>query len=167
MLPSCKDKQVKPTEVAKNNSTSTNTEQTPTKQAPKTILCFGNSLTAGHGLDEGDAWPTLLQQRIDSLQKDYVVINAGLSGETTSGGLNRIDWVLKQKVDVFFLELGANDMLRGLSVDKTRENLDAILTRVHDKYPNIPMVLAGMLAAPNMGDDLESNDWHLIRLNIG
>lgn len=79
------------------------------QQETKTILFFGDSITAGYGLEEGEAFPNLIQQRIDSLDLDYKVVNAGLSGETTAGGLNRIDWVLKQNVDVFILELGAND----------------------------------------------------------
>jgi len=155
ILGSCKDKQVQVSDVANNSEPKTNQLQSSTKEAKKTILCFGNSLTAGHGLEEKNAWPTLLQKRIDSLDKAYIVVNAGLSGETTSGGLNRLDWVLKQQVDLFFLELGGNDMLRGLDVTKTYENLDDILVKVKSKYPDIPIVLAGMLAPPNMGDSYE------------
>lgn len=151
----CKDKQVTEQVVVNTEEEKTNPSNTSTKKEKKTILCFGNSLTAGHGLEEKDAWPTLLQGRIDSLGMDYTVVNAGLSGDITSGGLSRIDWVLKQKVDVFFLELGANDMLRGLNVEKTKENLDAILTRVNQKFPDIPIVIAGMLAPPNMGKEYE------------
>ena len=154
-LTSCKDKQVKIAEVVTNTNQTTKSESQATKMDKKTILCFGDSLTAGHGLEEEDAWPTLLQNRIDSLGLPYQVVNAGLSGETTSGGLNRLDWVLKQDVDIFFLELGANDMLRGLDINKTKENLDEILNKVHEKFPGIPLVLAGMMAPPNMGDDYE------------
>lgn len=125
------------------------------KVTKKVILCFGNSLTAGFGLDENQAWPFLMQERIDSLSLPYTVINAGLSGETSAGGLGRIDWVLNQPVDYFILELGANDMLRGLNVKATRENLNGILKRVVGKNPNIKIVIAGMLSPPNMGPDYE------------
>lgn len=152
----CKDKQATVPEVVNSATDQTNTSQNSTEIEKKTILCFGNSLTAGHGLDESDAWPSLLQKRIDSLELPYLVANAGLSGETTAGGLNRLDWVIKQPVDIFFLELGANDMLRGLDVTKTKENLDQIIMKVHEKYPGIPIILAGMLAPPNMGKDYET-----------
>jgi len=151
----CKDKQASTTEVVKKPQDQTKTAEAKTKKAKKTILCFGDSLTAGHGLDEKDAWPTLLQQRLDSVGLDYTVVNAGLSGDTSAGGLNRIDWVLKQPIDLFFFELGANDMLRGLDVTKTRENLDNILQKVQAKHKDVPMLIAGMLAPPNMGKDYE------------
>ncbi len=152
----CKDKQANDPVVA--NKTSNQTKEVPssTKSAKKTILCFGNSLTAGHGLEEKDSWPYLLQQRLDSLGLPFTVANAGLSGDISSGGLSRLDWVLKQDIDIFFLELGANDMLRGLNVAKTKENLDAILAKVRAKNPNIPIVVAGMMAPPNMGDTYEN-----------
>ena len=102
----------------------------------KVILFYGNSLTAGYGLDENESFPSRIEDRIDSLGLKYSVVNAGLSGETTSGGLKRIDWVMKQKVDIFFLELGANDMLRGLPVDQTRKNLSEIISIVKAKNPN-------------------------------
>ena len=122
----------------------------------KIILCFGNSLTAGYGLDEDQAWPSLMQNRIDSLALNYTVVNAGLSGETTSGGLNRIDWILNQQVDVFILELGANDMLRGLAIDETEKNLKEILKRVKKKNPKIEIIVAGMLSPKNMGAEYEN-----------
>lgn len=154
---SCNDKQASKTEVAPAAQEPTKVKETSTKSTSKTILCFGNSLTAGYGLkDEKDAWPSLLQARLDSIDHDYKVVNAGLSGETTSGGLNRLDWVLKQDVDIFFLELGANDMLRGLDVAKTKENLESIILKVKEKHPDIPIILAGMLAPPNMGKEYES-----------
>lgn len=119
----------------------------------QTILFFGNSLTAGYMLDPSESFPSLIEDTINTLGLDYKVINAGLSGETTSGGLNRIDWVLRQKVDVFVLELGANDMLRGMPLEETKSNLKAIMTRVKDKYPAAKIILAQMMAAPNMGED--------------
>lgn len=120
----------------------------------KTILCFGDSITAGYGLDDiNDAFPAILQSRIDSLGLEYVVVNSGVSGETTAGGRNRIKWVLNQEVDVFLLELGANDGLRGVPLSETRGNLQAIIDAVRDKKPNIPIVLAGMELPPNMGKE--------------
>ncbi|WP_233219151.1 arylesterase [Adhaeribacter arboris] len=117
----------------------------------KTILFFGNSLTAGYGLQPSEAFPALIQKKIDSLNLPYKVINAGLSGETTAGGKNRIDWILKQPVDVFVLELGANDGLRGIPPQSTKENLQAIIDKVKAKYPEVKIVLAGMEIPPSMG----------------
>jgi len=117
----------------------------------KNILFFGTSLTAGYGLDPTEAYPALIQNRIDSLKMPYKVINGGLSGETSAGGKGRIDWLLKQRVDVFVLELGANDGLRGLPVAQTIKNLQDIIDRVKTKYPDAKMVLAGMQVPPNMG----------------
>ena len=116
------------------------------------ILFYGNSLTAGYGLDENESFPSLIEDRIDSLGLKYNVVNAGLSGETTSGGLKRIDWVMKQKVDIFILELGANDMLRGLPLEETRKNLTEIITIVKAKNPNVKIGLCEMMAPPNMGN---------------
>jgi acyl-CoA thioesterase-1 len=117
----------------------------------KNILFFGTSLTAGYGLDPTEAYPALIQNRIDSLKMPYKVINGGLSGETSAGGKGRIDWLLKQPVDIFVLELGANDGLRGLPVSQTIKNLQDIIDRVKAKYPNVKMVLAGMQVPPNIG----------------
>ncbi len=154
----CKDnKQAEPSEVATTTNKSETTLPDPQKKS-KNILCFGNSLTAGYGLeDEKDNWTYLLQSRVDSLEMVYNIINAGLSGETTAEGLQRIDWVLSQAVDIFILELGANDMLRGLDVTKTKENLDAILAKVKSKNANIKIVIAGMLAPPSMGADYQKS----------
>jgi acyl-CoA thioesterase-1 len=117
----------------------------------KNILFFGTSLTAGYGLDPTEAYPALIQNRIDSLQMPYKVINGGLSGETSAGGKGRIDWLLKQRVDIFVLELGANDGLRGLPVSQTIKNLQDIIDRVKAKYPDAKLVIAGMQVPPNMG----------------
>ncbi len=117
----------------------------------KTIVFFGNSLTAGYGLDPSEAFPALIQQKIDSLDLPYKVVNAGVSGETSSGGNARVDWILKQPVDVFILELGANDGLRGIPVTETRKNLQSIINKVKVKYPEAKLVLAGMQVPPNMG----------------
>lgn len=156
-ITACKDKQTKEQEVVSEVVNQTKVPEASTKSEKKTILCFGNSLTAGYGLEEKDAWPQLMQDRIDSLGLAYNVVNAGLSGETTAGGLNRIEWVLNQPVDIFFLELGANDMLRGLDVKSTGENLIKIVDKVLEKYPNTPIVIAGMLAPPSMGKEYESS----------
>jgi acyl-CoA thioesterase-1 len=138
------------TDTQKSDTTQSTMNQKQT--ARKYILCFGNSLTAGYGLEEEESFPSLIQQRIDSLGLPYQVINAGLSGETSAGGLGRIDWVLRQQIDVFVLELGPNDVLRGLDLDATEKNLRGILDRVLSKYPDIPIVIAGMEAPPNMGE---------------
>ena len=156
MFIACKDKQATPEDVVSNKTKKTELNTNPTKIMKKTILCFGNSLTAGYGLNEEQAWPNLLQQRLDSLGLLYTVINAGLSGETTSGGLNRIDWVLSQSVDIFILELGANDMLRGIEIQNTIQNLEGILDKVTTKYPKVKILLAGMISPPNMGKSYET-----------
>ncbi|SEK47470.1 acyl-CoA thioesterase-1 [Aquimarina amphilecti] len=120
----------------------------------KTILCFGDSLTAGYGLDDiNDAYPAVLQNRLDSLGLAYTVINSGLSGETTAGGKSRISWVLNQKVDVFILELGANDGLRGVPLTETRNNLQSIIDAVRKKNSETTIILAGMQLPPNMGPE--------------
>jgi len=125
---------------------------TETKKETKNILFFGTSLTAGYGLDDpSQAYPALIQNKIDSLKLPYHVVNGGLSGETSAGGLGRIDWILKQPVDIFVLELGANDGLRGLSVVETTTNLQAIIDKVKAKYPNAKLVMEGMQMPPNMG----------------
>ncbi len=119
----------------------------------KVILFFGNSLTAAYGLDVEEGFPNQIQLKIDSLDLGYTVINSGLSGETTSGGLNRLDWVLNQKVDVFVLELGANDGLRGIPLAETRKNLQAMIDMVRTKNPESEIILAGMQIPPNLGID--------------
>ena len=118
----------------------------------KNIIFFGNSLTAGYGLEEDQSFPSLIQDRIDSLKLPYHVVNAGVSGETTADGKSRIDWVLKQHVDIFVLELGANDVLRGLDIKQSEENLRNILLSVKNKYPEVKIVIAGMQAPTNMGN---------------
>lgn len=133
------------------------TEETENQQDKetdtKTILFFGDSLTAGMGLDPSEAFPAIIQDKLDSLGMNYKVINAGLSGETTASGKNRVDWVLNQEVDIFILELGANDGLRGISPEETRKNLQEIINTVQEKYPDTRILLAGMQIPPNMGPD--------------
>ncbi|NNF33828.1 MAG: arylesterase [Saprospiraceae bacterium] len=154
---SCSGNKKSETKVEGNQVSDTKEEvKDEAKPAPKTIVFFGNSLTAGLGLDKSKAFPALIQDRIDSLGLDYTVVNAGLSGETSSNGASRIDWVLSQKVDVFVLELGANDMLRGLDVKSTEESLGEILQSVQTKYPNAQLLICEMLAPPNMGPEYVS-----------
>ena len=138
------------------------------------ILFFGDSLTAGYGLDPELAFPARVQEMISERGWDYRVVNAGVSGETSSGGLRRIDWVLRQKIDVLVLELGANDALRGTDLTLTAENLQAIIERTRALYPDVEIVLAGMRVPPNLGADYteafaalfshlaDFNDTHLI-----
>lgn len=120
---------------------------------PMRILIFGDSITAGYGLDPEQAFPAVIQRKVDRRGWEFEVINAGLSGETSAGGLRRIDWVLQRPVDLFILELGGNDGLRGLDPDHTRDNLQSILDRVRERYPDARLVLTGMEAPPNMGRD--------------
>lgn len=122
-------------------------------QQQKTILFFGNSLTAGYGLDPELGFPNLIKQKLDEKKANYTVVNAGLSGETSAGGLSRIEWVTNNPVDIFVLELGANDGLRGLPLEATRNNLQGIIEKVKSKYPNVKIVIAGMMVPPNMGED--------------
>ena len=133
------------------------TGQAVTKPAEvKTILFFGNSLTAGYGVDPSEAFPALIQNRIDSLKLNYKVINGGVSGETSAGGNGRVDWILRQPVDIFILELGGNDGLRGIPLTETKKNLQAIIDKVKLKYPHAKLVLAGMQIPPNMGQQYAS-----------
>lgn len=119
----------------------------------QTILFYGNSLTAGYGVEPAQAFPALIGRKIDSAGLNYTVVNAGLSGETTAGGRSRISWVLRQPVAVFVLELGGNDGLRGLPLADTRRNLQAIMDTVRRKNPQATIVLAGMQIPPNLGTD--------------
>lgn len=114
------------------------------------IVAFGDSLTAGFGLEENESYPYLLQQKLNSEGYSYEVVNAGVSGDTSRGGLERIDWTLKgDNVQILILALGANDMLRGLPPAKMKENLDKIIQKAKQK--NIKVLLCGMLAPPTTG----------------
>ena len=116
-------------------------------------MFFGDSITAGYGLEMEQAFPALIQKKIDESGWPHHVINAGLSGETSAGGLRRVDWVLQRKVDVFVLELGGNDGLRGINTESTKENLQGIIDKVKQRYPEAVILLTGMEAPPNMGQD--------------
>ncbi|NGM66711.1 arylesterase [Sphingobacterium sp. SGR-19] len=137
------------------NKNEKNEQESPAKKETiRNILFFGNSLTAGYGLDDPqEAFPTLIQEKIDSLGLPYHCINAGLSGETSAGGKERIDWLLQQPVDIFVLELGANDGLRGVSTASTYENLSDIVEKVLKANPDCKLVLAGMKVPPSMGQE--------------
>ena len=116
------------------------------------ILFLGDSLTAGYGLDATRAFPALVQAKIDSLGWAFEVINGGLSGETSAGGLRRVDWLLRRKIDVLVLALGGNDGLRGIPASEMQRNLQGIIDRARAKYPDVHIVLAGMEAPPNLGE---------------
>ena len=120
---------------------------------PRVILCLGDSLTAGYGLDQSQAYPALLQQKIDRTGWNFQVLNAGLSGETSAGGVRRLEWFLKRKIDVLILALGGNDALRGIELESTEKNLDELMTRTQAKYPSVKIIIAGMLIPPNWGSD--------------
>jgi acyl-CoA thioesterase-1 len=119
--------------------------------AGRSVLFVGTSLTAGYGVGGDVAYPAVIQQLIDSAGLPFRVVNAGISGETSAGGLRRIDWSLQQPTDVLVLELGANDALRGHDPAEMEKNLDAILSRARDAWPDIALVLVGMEAPPNLG----------------
>jgi acyl-CoA thioesterase-1 len=121
----------------------------------RTIVFFGDSLTEGYGLDDPatDAYPAQVQKKITDAQLPWRVVNAGLSGETTAGGLRRVDWILRLPVDIFVLALGGNDGLRGIDPKVTRANLQGIIDRVRAKNPAAKIVLAGMMMPPSMGED--------------
>ena len=117
------------------------------------MLFLGDSITAGFGIGESKAFPALIQSRVDSLEWPVSVINAGLSGETSSGGLRRINWLLKRKVDILVLELGANDGLRGIDLELTDRNLREIVARTKKVYPHCKIVIAGMQVPTNLGKE--------------
>ncbi|OKS87134.1 arylesterase [Mucilaginibacter polytrichastri] len=149
---SCGDKKTAKNTLADTLANKADLAGQTTPTSTKTILVFGDSLTAGYGLDDpSDAFPGVIKAKIDSLKLPYAVINSGVSGETSAGGLSRIDWVLKQKPDIFLLELGANDGLRGNSVAQTITNLQAIIDKVKAKYPDAKIILLGMQVPPSMG----------------
>jgi len=138
-------------EVGSKQKDGTNNATVAPVSKTKTILFFGNSITAGYGVDPSEAFPALIQNKVDSLKLSYKVINAGVSGETSAGGNGRVNWILKQPVDIFVLELGGNDGLRGIPLAETKKNLQTIIDKVKEKYPGAKLVLAGMQIPPNMG----------------
>lgn len=152
LISACSNGENNNTEIEKKD----NLEEKKQTQKKK-ILVFGDSLTAGLGVEPEEAFPALLGNKIDSLELPYEVVNAGLSGETSAAGKARIEWLLKDKVDVFILELGANDGLRGIPVSETRMNLQSIIDQVKAKYPDAKLVMVGMEVPPNMGKTYASD----------
>ena len=124
------------------------------KAEPRRIVGFGDSLMAGYGLDAGQGFPEKLEKALRAKGHDVVIANAGVSGDTTSGGLSRLDWSIPDGTELVILELGANDMLRGIGPDITESNLDAMISRLKER--NIAVLLAGMRAAPNLGPDYQA-----------
>jgi len=149
---SCRDSNDKNKAIS-DEETETNDNSKATTSQEKLIVFFGNSLTAGMGLEEEKAFPAIIQNKLDSLGLSYHVINAGLSGDTSGSGKNRLEWVLNQKVDIFVLELGANDGLRGVPISETKNNLQDIIDFVREKNPDTKIILAGMQMPPNLGKD--------------
>lgn len=119
----------------------------------KTIVILGDSIAAGHGVDPSEAFPSLLQRRIDEQQLPFEVVNAGVSGDTTAGGVRRMSWLSRRPIEVLVIELGGNDGLRGISPDETRTNLEKIVSVAREKQPAVRIVLAGMQMPQNMGAD--------------
>jgi acyl-CoA thioesterase-1 len=120
------------------------------------IVVLGDSLAAGLGVDPSEAFPALIQVKIEAAGYNDRVVNAGESGDTSADGLGRVDWLLKQRIDVLVLELGGNDGLRGLPLTATQTNLQEIIDRVKHKYPKSLIIIAGMQMPPNMGEDYNS-----------
>ncbi|MEX0956487.1 MAG: arylesterase [Rhizobiaceae bacterium] len=123
----------------------------PAAAEPAKIVAFGDSLMAGYQLAPGESFPEKLEQVLRQRGHDVVIANAGVSGDTTTGGLARLDWSVPDDTDLVILELGANDMLRGVSPNITRTNLDAMIAKLDGR--GIDVLLAGMVAAPNLGPD--------------
>ena len=119
----------------------------------RTVVVLGDSLAAGYGVDSAEAFPALLQQKISVAGLPFKIVNAGVSGDTTAGGLRRLDWVLKRPVDVLLIELGGNDGLRGLAPETTRTNLQAIIDKTRQQRPGARFVIAGMQMPPNLGEE--------------
>ncbi|MEO7677371.1 MAG: arylesterase [Verrucomicrobiota bacterium] len=119
----------------------------------KTVVILGDSIAAGYGVDPEESFPSLLQKRIDEKKLPYEIVNAGVSGDTTAGGVRRIPWLMKRRIDVLLIELGGNDGLRGVAPDETRANLEKIIDLVREKFPAVQIILAGMQMPQNMGAD--------------
>ncbi len=137
-------------------ATALTSDSAATMARAPTILFLGTSLTAGYGLPSNRAFPAHIDAKIDSAGLNYRIVNAGLSGETSAGALRRLDWLLRQPFDILVLETGANDMLRGTDLEVTRANIQAIIDRVREKRPGVEIVLAGMMAPPNLGTSYTS-----------
>lgn len=117
------------------------------------ILFLGDSITAGYGIDQVDAFPARVETRLQDAGYSVFGIDAGVSGDTSTGGLNRLDWLLQNRVDILVLELGGNDGLRGIDLSLTRSNLGAIIKNTRQQWPEVQIVLVGMRVPPNLGID--------------
>jgi len=117
----------------------------------KTVVVLGDSIAAGYGVEAVESFPEILQRRIEEKKLPWEVVNAGLSGDTTAGGMRRMPWLLRRRVDVLVIELGGNDGLRGLAPEETRANLEKIIALAREKYPDVKIILAGMQMPQNMG----------------
>jgi acyl-CoA thioesterase-1 len=126
---------------------------------PHTVVFLGDSITAGYGLENpaAEAYPALIQAKISAAGRPYRVVNAGVSGDTTAGGLRRLDWIFRQRVDVLVIALGGNDGLRGVNPGVTRDNLQAIIDHARQRQPAIRIVLAGMQMPANMSGEFMQN----------
>lgn len=125
----------------------------PLPGTPRTVVILGDSLAAGYGVDSSEAFPALLQQKVAAAGLPFKIVSAGVSGDTTAGGLRRLDWVLKRPVDVLLIELGGNDGLRGLAPEATRTNLQQIIDKTRAQQPGARFIIAGMQLPPNLGED--------------
>lgn len=124
----------------------------PSPATERVLVVLGDSLSAGFGVDPAEAWPARIQEWIRGARLPWKLVNAGVSGDTTAGGLRRLDWVLRRPVDALLIELGGNDGLRGLPLEATRTNLQAVIERTRAKYPEARIVIAGMKMPDNLGE---------------
>ncbi len=122
-------------------------------ETEKRIVILGDSITAGYGLDPSEAYPALIQEKIEAAKLPYIVSNAGVSGDTTAGGLRRVAWAMAKGADILIIALGGNDGLRGVSPEETKKNLVGIAQKARNKNPKIQIFIAGMEMPDNMGAD--------------
>ncbi len=122
-------------------------------EARKTVVVLGDSLAAGYGVEPGQAYPALLQGKINAAGLPFTIVDAGVSGDTTADGLGRLDWLLQRKMDVLIVELGGNDGLRGIPTVTIQSNLQSIIDRARARYPAVKIVIAGMKMPGNLGPE--------------
>jgi acyl-CoA thioesterase-1 len=121
--------------------------------ARKTVVVLGDSIAAGYGVEAGQAYPAVLQEKIAAAGLPFTVVDAGVSGDTTADGLGRLDWLLQRKIDVLIVELGGNDGLRGIPIPTIQSNLQSIIDHARQKYPDVKIVIAGMKMPTNLGPE--------------
>lgn len=153
LLAGCRDEAADKTDKTDSTGLGRDSSAPPVVSSPPAIVFLGTSLTAGLGLDPEDAYPALVQRKIDSAGFKYIVVNAGESGESSAGAVRRVDWILRQTPAILVLETGANDGLRGQDPDSLRANIQTIIDRVRQRSPSTRIILAGMEALPNLGAD--------------